>query len=131
MADILICEDSPSLGRLLALTFRLEGHDTTIVADGDACLERLAGPVADLLVLDVMLPGRDGLEVLRELRTRPRWDACPVIVLTALGTDEDVWRGWTSGADYYLTKPFDLDQLREVGQRLLSHASQNTGSPTG
>lgn len=119
MATVLICEDDRSVARLLALTFGLEGHGTEVVADGEAAAARLAGPPVDLAVLDVMLPGRDGLSVLRELRTRPGWEECRVIVLTALDADADVWRGWSSGADYYLTKPFDLDHLRVVVMRLL------------
>ncbi len=119
MATVLICEDDPAVARLLALTFGLEGHDAEVVADGTSAATRLDGPPADLAVLDVMLPGRDGLTVLRDLRSREDWEGCRAIVLTALADDADVWRGWTSGADYYLTKPFDLDHLREVAARLL------------
>ena len=66
-----------------------------------------------------MMPGRDGLEVLRDLRSRSAWDNCRVILLTALSADADVLRGWSSGTDYYLTKPFDIDHLRRVGEQLL------------
>ena len=119
MASVLIYEDEPAVGRLLSLTFGLEGHEVEVVADGDEGARRLDGPVPDLLILDVMLPGRDGLDLLKDLRGRPTWDGCRVVVLTALADDRDVWRGWASGADYYLTKPFDVDHLREVCDRLL------------
>jgi DNA-binding response OmpR family regulator len=120
VARVLICEDDPSVARLLALTFGLEGHETEVVAHGDHALARLDGAAVDLALLDVMLPGQDGLAILRDLRSRPAWEDCRAIVLTALDGDEDVWRGWSSGADYYLTKPFDLDHLREVSERLLA-----------
>jgi DNA-binding response OmpR family regulator len=120
VARVLICEDDRSVARLLALTFGLEGYEVETVADGVAGGQRLEGAPVDLAVLDVMLPGRDGLSLLRELRTRPGWEECRVIVLTALDGDAAVWRGWASGADYYLTKPFDLDHLREVAARLLA-----------
>lgn len=119
VSTVLICEDDRSVARLLALTFGLEGHEVEVVADGVAGGQRLDGEPVDLAVLDVMLPGHDGLAVLRELRTRPGWENTRVIVLTALDGDAAVWRGWASGADYYLTKPFDLDHLREVAARLL------------
>jgi DNA-binding response OmpR family regulator len=119
VARVLVCEDDPGVARLLCLTFRLEGHDVETVADGGEATRRLDGPVPDLLLLDIMLPERDGLEVLRDLRRRPEWATCRVIVLTALDRDDEVWRGWASGADYYLTKPFDIAQLRDAATRLL------------
>ncbi len=82
--------------------------------------ERLAGPPVDLVILDVMMPNLDGFTVLQQLREEPAWAEAKVIVATALKSDEDVWKGWTSGADYYLVKPFDLDHLRDVVSRLLS-----------
>ena len=120
MATILICEDDRSVARLLALTFGLEGHDVEVIDDGVVGGQRLAEAPVDLAVLDVMLPGRDGLSLLRELRARPGWEDCRVIVLTALDDDAAVWRGWASGADYYLTKPFEVDHLRGVAARLLA-----------
>jgi DNA-binding response OmpR family regulator len=120
VADILVFEDDPVVARMLTLFYSLEGHEVEAATTADAVEHRLEGPAADLLLLDVMLDGADGLEVLRHLRGRPEWNDCGVIVVTALNTDADVWRGWSSGADYYLTKPFDLAHLRSVSHRLLS-----------
>jgi DNA-binding response OmpR family regulator len=131
VARVLICEDDPSVARLLALTFGLEGHETEVITHGDHCVARLDGAPVDLAVLDVMLPGRDGLEILRDLRSRTSWEGCRAILLTALDEDEDVWRGWASGADYYLTKPFDLDDLREVSARLLAGTFPDSEPTTG
>ena len=119
MATILIVEDDPAVGRLLDLALAVDGHTTEIVTSGREARERLDGDLTDLVLLDVMLPDVDGLTVLDELRSRPGWADTRVIVVSALDGDEDVWRGWANGTDYYLTKPFDLAHLRAVIDRLL------------
>lgn len=120
MAEILIYEDDPVVARMLSLMYSLEGHDVEVVTTAVGAWERLAGPAPDLLLLDVLLDGADGIDLLTDLRTRPEWQRSGVIVVTALSADRDVWRGWSSGADYYLTKPFDLEHLRSVSARLLA-----------
>lgn len=120
MTRILVVEDDPAVSRMLDLTFSVEGFDTEVLSDGAAAVERLDGEPADVVVLDVMMPHADGFSVLQELRSRPEWADTKVIVSTALRSDEDVWKGWSSGADYYLTKPFDLDHLRDVVNRLIA-----------
>ena len=120
MIRILIVEDDPAVASMLELTFSLEGYATETVTDGSAALARLGGSPVDVLVLDVMIPEVDGLAVLRDLRSRPSWDQTKVIVSTALASDADLWAGWSAGADYYLTKPFDLDHLREVVSRFVT-----------
>lgn len=118
MIRILIAEDDPAVATMLEMTFALEGYTTELVTDGAAAVDRLSGAPVDVVVLDVMMPGVDGLEVLRRLRGDAAWDGTRVIVSTALASDADVWAGWSAGADYYLTKPFDLDHLREVVSRM-------------
>lgn len=120
MAIVLVIEDDPSVARMLELALTLEGYEVDVAVDGDAAVARLDRPAADLVVLDVMLPGQDGLTVLERLRERDAWADAKVVVTTALGSDDDVWRGWSAGADYYLTKPFDLDHFRHVVARLLA-----------
>lgn len=120
MASILIVEDDPAVGRMLDLALGVDGHTTELVTTGGAARERLAGQHVDLVLLDVMLPDVDGLTLLEELRSRPEWAGTRVVVVSALDSDEDVWRGWANGTDYYLTKPFDLAQLRSVIERLLA-----------
>lgn len=120
MATILIVEDDPSVARLLELAFAVEGYLTEVMTSGGAANARLDGPATDLVVLDVMLPDIDGLAVLRALRSHAGWEDTKVVLLTALGADDDVWRGWASGTDYYLTKPFELPELRAIAERLLS-----------
>ena len=120
MASILIVEDDPAVGRLLDLALAVDGHTTEVVTSGLLAQERLDGELTDVVLLDIMLPGVDGLTVLDELRSRPDWADTRVIILSALDGDEDVWRGWANGTDYYLTKPFDLAHLRAVITRLLA-----------
>lgn len=120
MATVLVVEDDPAVAHMLELALTLEGHDVETVGDGDSAAARLDGPPAEVVVLDVMLPGQDGLAVLRQLRDRRDWSASKVVVVSARREDDEVWRGWAAGADYYLTKPFDLDHLRDIVDRLIA-----------
>ncbi len=106
---ILIAEDEVGIARFLERALEAEGYSTEVAADGDAAIGLALTGDFDLVLLDVMLPGRSGLEVLQEIRThRPE---VPVVMVTALGQKEDVVRGLNLGADDYVTKPFDLDEL--------------------
>jgi DNA-binding response OmpR family regulator len=127
VARVSIFEDDPVIARLLSMLFLLEGHDVESVTTAEAVWRRLEGPAPDLLLLDVMLDGADGIDVLTHLRAQPTWADCRVIVVSALSTDDDVWRGWAAGADYYLTKPFDAAHLRGVSERLLQGAPPAAG----
>lgn len=120
VATILIVEDDPAVARLLEFAFRVEGHDPSVLHDGAAACDRLAADAVDLVVLDLMLPEIDGYRVLEALRARAGWQDTKVLLLTALTGDHNVWKGWSGGADYYLTKPFDLPHLRVVVERLLA-----------
>ncbi|MBW3663620.1 MAG: response regulator [Actinobacteria bacterium] len=120
MATILVVEDDPAVSSMLEMTLAVEGFETEILSDGTAALARLDDEPPDLVILDIMMPGANGYTVLEALRGREAWEDVPVIMATALSGDEDVWRGWSAGADYYLSKPFSLDHLRSVVLRLLS-----------
>ena len=109
MSRILIAEDTPQIARFLTKGLRAEGHSTTDVDDGELALELALTGRFDLMLLDLGLPGRDGLEVLTELRRRRI--ALPVIVLTARAGADDVVAGLDSGADDYMSKPFRLAEL--------------------
>lgn len=126
MPSILIVEDDPSVARLLELAFSVEGYSTESAFRGEDARDRLRGTPTDIVVLDIMLPGVDGLTLLRTLRETRGWEATKVILLTALDSDDDVWRGWAAGTDYYLTKPFDLPQLRTIAERLLAGEDLST-----
>lgn len=119
MPSVLIVEDDSSVARLLELTFSVEGFETEVVVRGAEARDRLRGAPPDIVVLDIMLPEVDGLTLLRTLRETRGWKDTKVVLLTALDSDDDVWRGWAAGTDYYLTKPFELPQLRTIVERLL------------
>jgi DNA-binding response OmpR family regulator len=108
MSRILVVEDEAHLAQGLRFNFEAEGHDVTVFDNGEAALECLLGNdrSADVVILDAMLPGIDGFNVARQLRKAGRF--MPVLMLTALNRPEDVLRGFESGADDYLPKPFDL-----------------------
>jgi heavy metal response regulator len=106
---ILVVEDERKVASFIQRGLEAEGYRVDVAHDGDAALTRALATDYDLLVLDVMLPGRDGLTVLRELRARRR--QLPVLLLTARGAVGDKVVGLDAGADDYLTKPFEFAEL--------------------
>ena len=110
-ARVLYAEDDPAMRTLFRMNLEAEGFDVHIVEDGDAAFQAAHDLMPDLIVLDIMMPGRDGYTVLRELKDDPLTAHIPVVLLTAKATDDDVWEGWQSGADYYITKPFNVDEF--------------------
>jgi DNA-binding response OmpR family regulator len=103
---ILIVEDEKNLAEGLRFNLEAEGYEAEIVDDGESAILAAENGRFDAIVLDVMLPGIDGFEVAKHLRSRQ--DYTPILMLTALGKPDDVLRGFESGTDDYLTKPFDL-----------------------
>jgi two-component system alkaline phosphatase synthesis response regulator PhoP len=105
---VLIVEDEHHLAEGLRFNLEAEGFEAEVLDNGDRALERLLDPAAhfDLVVLDVMLPGKDGFTVARELRQRNHF--VPILMLTARGRPEDVLNGFAAGADDYLAKPAEL-----------------------
>ena len=107
--QVLLVEDDRDLRRFLSKAFREEGYGVTETDSGDRALERALEGTFSCLVLDVMLPGRDGFSVVSELRKRGV--STPVLLLTAKDELESRVRGLEGGADDYVTKPFDLPEL--------------------
>lgn len=120
---VLVVDDDDDLRRLLESLFTLGGFDTRSVGDGDSAIAETRVFRPDVVILDIMLPSVDGFEVLRRIREDPDTEGTLVVMLTALGSDEDVWRGWQAGADSYVTKPFDIDDLLRIVRRLLEEGS--------
>jgi DNA-binding response OmpR family regulator len=123
VARVMVVDDDVTVREVVVTYLRAGGHDVDETADGESALARLREQRADLLVLDLMLPGIDGLEVCRRLRAKG--DDVPVIMLTALGSETDRVVGLERGADDYVTKPFSPRELvlriesvlRRVGER--------------
>ncbi|GAA6160356.1 response regulator transcription factor [Ruegeria sp. HU-ET01832] len=118
---IVIVEDNETLANAIAYRLRDRGHAADVLTDGDAADLYLEQEGADLIVLDINLPGRSGLEILRSLRHRG--DSAPVILLTARTETSDRVSGLDMGADDYLVKPFEMDEL-EARIRALSRRKQ-------
>ncbi|MEM7203551.1 MAG: response regulator transcription factor [Planctomycetota bacterium] len=106
---ILVVEDEAALGGMICDNLRADGYGVELIGTGDQAAARLETGRFDLVLLDVMLPGQDGLSVLQAMRTRG--DRTPVLMLSAKGADEDRIRGLEAQADDYLAKPFHLREL--------------------
>ena len=119
---ILTIEDDPAIRRGIVDSLRFAGYETIEAANGETGLEMATGREFDLLLLDLVLPKRDGLEILREVRRlRP---TLPVIVLTARGDEADRVRGLRDGADDYVVKPFSVKELLARVEAVLRRSAE-------
>ena len=124
---LLLVEDDHAIRTVLHDALVHDGHQVTTAQDGDEALAVLRARAFDLLLLDVMLPGPSGLEILRTLRQRDQ--RTPVLLLTAKGGESDKVLGLELGADDYVTKPFSLRELRTRVRVLLRRVERNAESP--
>src|SRR6185436_20620019 len=108
---ILIVEDERDVVKLLRYNLEKEGFRVNAVTDGNLALQEMRREEADLVILDLMLPGMDGLEVCRQLRRHDKYSAIPILMLTARGEEADRVVGLEIGADDYVTKPFSMREL--------------------
>ena len=127
MSRVLVVEDEEHLAQGLRFNLEAEGYAAEVVGDGEAATDRLVEKKEnfDAVVLDIMLPGKDGFSVVSELRAAQNY--VPVLMLTARGRPEDVLKGFASGADDYLAKPFDLSILLARLQGLLRRSQWQRG----
>jgi two-component system, OmpR family, alkaline phosphatase synthesis response regulator PhoP len=123
MSRILIVEDEQHLANGLRFNLEAEGYTVETVDTGEAGMDRLRADKYDLLVLDIMLPGRDGFSVMSELRDTG--ELIPTLMLTARSRPEDVLKGFEAGADDYLPKPFELPILMARIRSLIRRHSWN------
>ena len=126
---VLVADDDRAIRESLARALELEGYDVATVADGVETLTRVRRDTFDALVVDVMMPGVDGLAVCRVLRAEG--DRTPVLMLTARVETPDRVAGLDAGADDYLPKPFELDELLARLRALLRRAAPATPRPSG
>lgn len=110
---ILIVDDEPDTVELAKMVLSYEGYETTIAYDGDEALEKIRLETPDLVLLDIKMPKKDGLEVCRELKQNPEYKHIPILMFTAKAHNRDLELGWEAGADDYITKPFSGAALLE------------------
>jgi two-component system, OmpR family, phosphate regulon response regulator PhoB len=120
---LMIVEDDESLVELLRYNFVAAGYAVETVMHGDEAEARLKEAVPDLLILDWMLPGLSGIELCRRLRQKPQTQRLPLIMLTARNEEADRVRGFETGADDYVVKPFSVDELVARAGRLLQRSN--------
>jgi two-component system response regulator MprA len=125
MAHVLVVDDEPAVRRALDRALRLENYEVTLAADGEQALDALASAPADAVILDILMPKLDGLEVCRRLRQAG--DRTPVLMLTARDAIDDRVEGLDVGADDYLVKPFALRELQARLRALLRRTGDGIG----
>lgn len=129
MARVLVCDDERVLRALVRATLEREGHLVEEARDGDEALALALARPPDLIILDMMMPGRTGLEVLRELRRRDGVaGTTPVVLLTARAQAEDREAAAAAGADRYLPKPFSPLELARLAAEVLDAAEVEGGA---
>lgn len=116
---ILVVEDDPVLAGMITFVLGREGFAVDLAADGRAAIARLQGPPPALAVLDIMLPHASGHEILETVRAQPGWSHVPVVMLTARNETGDLMRAFSAGADDYVAKPFQPEELVARIRRLL------------
>ena len=122
-ASILVADDEPNIVLSLEFLLKQAGFRVRTVADGEAALAAIAQEPPNLVLLDVMIPGRDGYAVCQEIRSNPAWRDVRIIMLTAKGGEIQREKGLSLGADEYVTKPFSTRELVERIRRMLERRS--------
>jgi two-component system, OmpR family, response regulator MprA len=108
---VLVADDEAHLVEVIRATLTSEGYRVIAARDGDHAWELICRDRPDAAILDVKMPGRDGVELLHAVRADPTLAVMPVVLLTAQDDDDQIWRGWQAGAASYITKPFNFEVL--------------------
>lgn len=124
---ILAVDDERHIVRLIQVNLERAGYEVITAYDGREALKKIAEERPDLVVLDVMMPYMDGLETLKQIRANQEMRELPVIMLTAKAQDQDVFQGYTHGADIYLTKPFNPMELLTFVKRIFTEMESGDG----
>ena len=117
---VLIVDDEPNIVLSLEFLMKKEGYTVESVSNGEEAMLAIAETPPDLILLDVMMPRKDGYEVCQELRASPEWQDIKIVMLTAKGRDVEREKGLALGADDYVTKPFATRELVEKVKSLLA-----------
>lgn len=120
---ILVVEDEPNIVESLSFLMKKAGFVVRVARDGDTAIRTIESAAPDLVLLDIMMPRRDGYDVCRTIRANPDWDDVRIIMLSAKGRDLDRRKGLDLGADDYITKPFSTREIVERVQEILGTKS--------
>ncbi len=116
---VLIADDEPNIVTSLEFLMESNGYQTLIARNGEEVLTQVIAGHPDLILLDIMLPLKDGFEACREIRANPLWKGIRIIMVTARGRDSEIQKGLSLGADAYITKPFSPKELVAHVRQLL------------
>ncbi len=119
---VVVVDDEADIRFIVRMNLEAEGFEVVECASGVEAIDAIRATKPAVVICDVMMPGTDGYGVLQAVRDEPEIAQTPFIFLTAKASDTEVWEGWKSGADYYLTKPFDPDELIKFMNFVLSGA---------
>lgn len=119
---VLVVDDSETIRRLIGMNLEMEGFDVVTAVDGEEALERVREVAPDAMTIDVAMPRRDGYDTVRTIRADPMTKYLKIIMVSACAQADDVRRGLEAGADVYLTKPFDPDELVRTVRDLITPA---------
>ena len=122
--SVLVVDDEPNIALSLEYLMKAQGFDVRVARDGDAAIAALQERLPDVMLLDVMLPKRDGYEICQTVRANPDWQGVRIIMLTARGRVVEQEKGLALGADDYITKPFST---REVIERVRQYMPVTDG----
>jgi two-component system alkaline phosphatase synthesis response regulator PhoP/two-component system response regulator VicR len=123
---ILAVDDERHIVRLIQVNLERAGYEVITAFDGREALQKIEEERPDMVVLDVMMPFMDGFEALKQIRANPMTRELPVIMLTAKAQDQDVFQGYSKGADIYLTKPFNPMELLTFVKRIFTELESDT-----
>lgn len=120
---VLIADDEPNIVTALEFLLKRAGYDVRCATSGDEALALVESYAPDLVLIDIMMPGKSGYEVCQRMRERPEWRHIKIVMVTAKGREAEVSKGMSLGADLYVTKPFSTQELIAAVDRLLAGGS--------
>ncbi len=125
--SVLVVEDEPNIVMSLEFLMKKAGYAVRVARDGDAAIRELEKSPPDLILLDVMMPGRGGFDICQLVRSNPDWAHIRIIMLTAKGREVEREKGMALGADDYITKPFSTRDVVERVRRYLPETTADNG----
>ena len=117
---VLLIEDEPNIIEAISFILSRDGFTVHTHEDGETAMGKVLATPPDMIILDVMLPGKSGFDILQELRAEPKTASIPVLMLTARGQEKDREQGLRLGADHFMTKPFSNNEVRDHVRTVLA-----------